>query len=257
MKRWQRETFCFAVAATCLLHAPFSLGNAKITASINIAVASNFIAPMRKLVEHYQRNSNTVIKLSIGSSGSLHAQIANGAPFQLFFSADQEKPKALIESGIAARDSKITYAIGKLRLWTIQANADPLDMLVSGSFSKMALANPSVAPYGEAADSVLKSLGLREKYINRRVIGQNIAQTFLYVESGNADLGFISASQDIGTLGSVWDVPSELYKPIKQDAVLINNRKHQKQAQEFLRFIGSEQAKSVIVEFGYSTLDNQ
>ena len=149
--------------------------------------------------------------------------IANGAPFQLFFSADQEKPKALIESGIAARDSKITYAIGKLRLWTIQANADPLDMLVSGSFSKMALANPSVAPYGEAADSVLKSLGLREKYINRRVIGQNIAQTFLYVESGNADLGFISVT-GYGTLGSVWDVPSELYKPIKQDAVLINNR---------------------------------
>ena len=121
----------------------------------------------------------------------------------------------------------------------------------------MALANPSVAPYGEAADSVLKSLGLREKYINRRVIGQNIAQTFLYVESGNADLGFISASQDIGTLGSVWDVPSELYKPIKQDAVLINNQKHQKQAQKFLSFIGSEQAKSVIVESGYSTLDSQ
>ena len=257
MKRWQRESFFFAVTATCLLHAPFSLGNAKITASINIAVASNFITPMRKLVEHYERNSNTIVKLSIGSSGSLHAQIANGAPFQLFFSADQEKPKALIESGIAARDSKITYAIGKLRLWTIQANADPLDMLVSGSFSKMALANPSVAPYGEAADAVLKSLGLREKYIKRRVIGQNIAQTFLYVESGNADLGFISASQDIGTLGSVWDIPSELYKPIKQDAVLINNQKHQKQAQKFLSFIGSEQAKSVIVESGYSTLDNQ
>ena len=130
-------------------------------------------------------------------------------------------------------------------------------MLVSGSFSKMALANPSVAPYGEAADAVLKSLGLREKYIKRRVIGQNIAQTFLYVESGNADLGFISASQDIGNQGSVWDIPSELYKPIKQDAVLIKNQKHQIQAQEFLRFIGSEKAKRTIVESGYSTLDNQ
>ena len=256
MKLWQRETFCLAVAVTCLLYVPFSLSNAKITASLNIAVASNFIAPMRKLVEQYQRDSNTIVKLSIGSSGSLHAQIANGAPFQLFFSADQEKPEALVESGIASKDSKITYAIGKLRLWTLRANADPLDMLVSGSFSKMALANPLVAPYGEAADAVLKSLGLKEKYINRRVIGQNIAQTFLYVESGNADLGFISASQDIGTQGSVWDIPSELYKPIKQDAVLINNQKHQKQAQEFLRFIGSEQAKRVIVEYGYRTLDN-
>ena len=256
MKLWQCEVFCFAVAATCLLYASFSLGNAKTTASINVAVASNFVIPMRKLVEQYQRNSNTIVKLSIGSSGSLHAQIANGAPFQLFFSADQQKPKALIGSGIAARESKITYAIGKLRLWTIQANADPLDMLVSGSFSKMALANPSVAPYGEAADAVLKSLGLREKYINRRVIGQNIAQTFLYVESGNADLGFISASQDIGTQGSVWDIPSELYSPIKQDAVLINNQKHQEKAQEFLRFIRSEPAKRVIVESGYRTLDN-
>ena len=256
MKLWQRETFCLAVAVTCLLYVPFSLSNAKITTSLNIAVASNFIAPMRKLVEQYQRDSNTIVKLSIGSSGSLHAQIANGAPFQLFFSADQEKPEALVESGIASKDSKITYAIGNLRLWTLQADADPLDMLVSGSFSKMALANPLVAPYGEAADAVLKSLGLREKYINRRVIGQNIAQTFLYVESGNADLGFISASQDIGTQGSVWDIPSELYKPIKQDAVLINNQKHQKQAQEFLMFIGSEQAKRVIVESGYRTLDN-
>ena len=100
MKRWQRESFCFAIVATCLLYAPFSLGNAENTASINIAVASNFLTPMRKLVKQYQRNSDTVIKLSIGSSGSLHAQLANGAPFQLFFSADQEKPKALIESGI-------------------------------------------------------------------------------------------------------------------------------------------------------------
>ena len=257
MNQWQREAFCFAIAAICLLKAPVSLSNTKITASINIAVASNFITPMRKLVEHYQRNSNTNVKLSIGSSGSLHAQIANGAPFQLFFSADQEKPKALIESGIASKDSKITYAIGKLRLWTIQANADPLNMLVSGSFSKIALANPMVAPYGEAADAVLRSLGFKEKYINRRVIGQNIAQTFLYIESGNADLGFISASQDIGTHGSVWDIPSKLYKPIKQDAVLIKNQKHQLQAQVFLRFIGSEQAKSLIVESGYSTLDNQ
>ena len=256
MKLWQCEAFCFAVAATCLLYASFSLGNAKTTASINVAVASNFVTPMRKLVEQYQRNSNIVVKLSIGSSGSLHAQIANGAPFQLFFSADQEKPEALIDSGMASKDSKITYAIGKLRLWTIQANADPKNMLVSGSFSKLALANPLVAPYGEAADAVLKSLGLKEKYNNRRVIGQNIAQTYFYVESGNADLGFISASQDIGSLGSFWEIPSELYKPIKQDAVLINNQKHQKQAQEFLRFIRSERAKRVIVESGYRTLDN-
>ena len=149
-----------------MLYAPFSLGKAKTTASINIAVASNFVTPMRKLIEQYQRNSNTIVKLSIGSSGSLHAQIANGAPFQLFFSADQEKPEALVKSGIASKDSKITYAIGKLRLWTLQADADPLDMLVSGSFSKMALANPLVAPYGEAADAVLKSLGLKKKYIN-------------------------------------------------------------------------------------------
>ena len=125
MRDVYKRQFCFAVAATCLLHSPFSLGNAKITASINIAVASNFITPMRKLVEQYQRDSDTIVKLSIGSSGSLHAQIANGAPFQLFFSADQEKPKALIESGIAARDSKITYAIGKLRLWTCLLYTSP------------------------------------------------------------------------------------------------------------------------------------
>ena len=161
MKRWQRETFCFAVAATCLLHAPFS-GQCKDYRFNKHRCRFKFHSPNAKACRALPAQFDTIVKLSIGSSGSLHAQIANGAPFQLFFSADQEKPKALIESGIAARDSKITYAIGKLRLWTIQANADPLDMLVSGSFSKMALANPSVAPYGEAADSVLKSLGLRE-----------------------------------------------------------------------------------------------
>ena len=224
-------------------------GNSKST--LNIAVASNFVSPMKKLIDLFAIETPTPIKLSVGSSGSLHAQIVNGAPFELFFSADQEKPSSLVAANLASKKHQHTYAIGRLVLWSSKNNIDPHELLLAGSFTKLALANPEVAPYGEAAVSVLRSLRLYEKYRGRQVQGQNIAQTYLYTSSGNAQLGFISASQNEKPRGSTWNIPSSLYQPIKQDVVLINKADNSKIAIQFLEFIKSNEAKAIIMHYGY------
>lgn len=212
---------------------------------------------MKKLIDLFAIETPTPIKLSIGSSGSLHAQIVNGAPFELFFSADQDKPSSLVLANLASKKYQYTYAIGKLVLWSPKQNIDPHQLLLAGSFDKLALANPEVAPYGTAAVSVLKTLQLYEKYRSRQVQGQNIAQTFLYTSSGNAQLGFISASQNEEPRGSTWNIPSSLYQPIKQDVVLIKKSDNSTIAIRFLEFIKSNKAKDVIMHYGYSIANDK
>ena len=218
---------------------------------LHIAVASNFLPPMKKLIELFGSKIPGSIKLSVGSSGSLHSQIVNGAPFELFFSADQEKPSSLVLANLASKKYQHTYAIGKLVLWSPKNNVDPRQMLLSGSFSKVALANPDVAPYGKAAAAVLQALQLHKRYRSRQVQGQNIAQAYLYTYSGNAQLGFISASQNQKSTGSTWEIPNLLYQPIKQDVVLIRKSENQKGALQFLEFVKSDAAKEVIMQYGY------
>ena len=225
--------------------------------TLNIAVASNFVSPMKKLIDLFAIETPTPIKLSVGSSGSLHAQIVNGAPFELFFSADQDKPSSLVLANLASKKYQYTYAIGRLVLWSPKQNIDPHQLLLAGSFKKLALANPEVAPYGTAAVSVLKTLQLYDKYRNRQVQGQNIAQTYFYTSSGNAQLGFISASQNEEPRGSTWNIPSSLYQPIKQDVVLINKSDNSKIAIRFLEFIKSSKAKDVIMHYGYSIANDK
>ena len=206
---------------------------------------------MKKLIELFESKTPGSIKLSVGSSGSLHSQIVNGAPFELFFSADQEKPSSLVLANLASKKYQHTYAIGKLVLWSPKNNVDPRQMLLSGSFSKVALANPDVAPYGKAAAAVLQALRLHKRYRSRQVQGQNIAQAYLYTYSGNAQLGFISASQNQKSTGSTWEIPNLLYQPIKQDVVLIKKSENQKGALQFLEFVKSDAAKEVIMQYGY------
>ena len=222
-----------------------------IESNLSIAAASNFILPIKELIKTYESKTTTRIKLSVGSSGSLHAQIVNGAPFQLFFSADQDKPESLISANLADETYRYTYAIGRLVLWSAQKDSQPEMVLLSGSFKKIALANPELAPYGKAAISVLENLGLNEQYANRQVQGQNIAQTYLYTLSGNAQLGFIAASQNQTKIGAAWDIPKDLYQPIKQDVVLINKYRRSQPALGFLKFVKSDRAKSIILKYGY------
>lgn len=229
---------------------------------IRVAVASNFAAAMNEIVNEFEQTSGHTVHLSFGSSGKFFAQLKHGAPFHLFFSADQVKPLALEQEGLAVAGSRFTYALGALVLWsrTLELSDKGVNILRSGEFNKLALANPRLAPYGVAAEEVLTNLQLREITKPKWVQGENIAQTWQFVHSGNAELGFVAMSQIVyqeNDVGFVWMVPSNLYNPIRQDAVLLRTGESSRAARELLDFVRSEQAKKIIEAYGYTTITEQ
>ena len=225
---------------------------------VTVAVASNFTAAMTAIADAYHEKTGRQVSLAFGSSGKLFAQIAHGAPFHLFFSADQSKPRALVRQGLAVGDTEFTYATGALALWSADPGRidDQGKILDTGNFEKLAFANPRLAPYGEAALEVLKARHLVDTTRSKWVQGENIAQTYQFVSSGNADIGFVALSQVMKngrfTHGSGWVVPSSLYAPINQDAVLLKLGEQSKLARSFLAFTHSEAAHRIIRSFGYS-----
>ncbi len=227
---------------------------------INVAVASNFKPVMNDLVAHFQQQSGHRVKLSFGSSGKIFAQIKYGAPFYIFFSADQAKPIALEQEGLIEPNSRFTYAIGTLALWSTKKNfvTEELLRLKSGDFNKLAMANPKLAPYGAAAVEVLDHLSLTASTQPKWVQGENIAQTYQFVSTGNADLGFVALSQIIdkghSNSGSIWIVPEAFHQPIRQDVVLLKRGKNSRAAAELLQFMRSGEAKKIIEAYGYKTL---
>lgn len=230
------------------------------TASANqatIAIASNFSAPAKAIVKAYESESGYKVQLVTGSSGVLYAQIKSGAPFHAFLSADTIKPSALIEDGLAESGSLFTYVTGTLVLWSATAGMvnQGGQVLEKGKFSHLALANPKLAPYGSAAEQVLKHLGHYESLQAKLVQGANIAQAFQFVQSGNAELGFVSFSQVVALKpqkhGYFWVVPADFYEPIQQGAVLLDKGKNNKSAIGFLRFLRSEQAQKIMRDYGY------
>lgn len=224
---------------------------------ITIAVASNFTAAMREIVARFEQQTGHRVKVSYGSSGKLFAQVQHGAPFQAFFSADQAKPIALEKAGLVVPGSRFTYAFGGLVLWSSQPELvdEEAHVLKQGNFNKLALANPKLAPYGSAAIDVLKKMDLLEVTRGQWVQGENISQTYQFVASGNADLGFVALSQVTrqGAIseGSYWVVPAELYHPIRQDAVLLNKGKNSAATQALLRFVQGGIAAGIIKHYGY------
>jgi molybdate transport system substrate-binding protein len=227
------------------------------TEEITVAVASNFTAPMKAIVAGFEKSSGHKVKLSFGSSGKFYAQIKNGAPFQVFFSADQAKPKALEQDGLAVPESRVTYAIGILALWSAKPGSIDGDatILKQGNFNKLALANPKLAPYGTAAVDVLENLKLKKVTQAKWVQGENIAQTYQFVRTGNADIGFVALSQIIDKdrvqRGSAWVVPNHLHRPILQDAVLLRSGESSQAAQQLLRFAQGKKAREIIESHGY------
>jgi len=230
-------------------------------ASTIVAVAANFTEPMNEIAEAFEKATGHSARLSFGSSGKFVAQIENGAPFEVFLSADAEKPEKLEKNKMAVPGSRFTYAIGKLVLWS--AKPDYVDdqgrILETGGFKHLALADPKLAPYGEAAIEVLKNKGLLEKIKPLFVLGENISQTYQFVSTGNAELGFIALSQVIegGKIakGSGWIVPEELYAPIRQDAVLLAKGSDNPAAAALIQFLKSADARAIIQKYGYSLAD--
>lgn len=225
--------------------------------TVTVAVASNFAEPMRAIAAQFERASGHKLHLAFGSSGKLHAQIVNGAPYHLFFSADQQTVDALQTHGSVEQGSRFTYAVGALALWSPEPGYvdEQGRVLKDRQFGRLAIANPRVAPYGQAALQVLEQLGLAEASRPQRVQGENVAQVYQFVASGNADLGFLALSQIYrdGRLvrGSAWRVPGDLHSPIKQDAVLLKHGANSTAARQLLSFMRSDQAVALIESFGY------
>lgn len=225
---------------------------------ITIAVAANFAAPMEVLGQKFEQDTGHKVRLAVGSSGKFFAQIQHGAPFQAFFSADQAKPAQLERDGFTLPGSRFTYARGRLALWS--ADPDTVDVtgniLMHGAYRKLAIANPQLAPYGAAAVDTLKSLGLISSASKSLVRGENIAQAFQFVASGNAELGLVALSQimrngEIGE-GSAWLVPETLYSPILQDAVILESGRNSDTLAAFWQFVQSKPAQRIIESYGYA-----
>ena len=221
---------------------------------LRVAVASNFRPAMLQLAERFEEDSGRELTLIFGSTGKHYAQIVNGAPFDAFLAADAERPLRLEREGHALPGNRFTYAVGRLVLWSPSADLvdDKGGVLRSDRFRHLAIANPLLAPYGAAAREVLLALGLWEALQARLVRGENIAQAYQFVASGNAELGFVAGAQLVtrGTVaaGSSWEPPAALYAPIEQQAVLLSDSPA---AHAFAAFLQSEEARALIRAAGY------
>ena len=221
-----------------------------------IAVAANFSAPVKRIAEAFERASGHKATLVTGATGKFYAQIVNGAPFDVLLAADDETTAKLEKEGHAT-GARFTYAIGRLVLWSATPGLVDVDgaVLKRGTFRHIAVANPRLAPYGQAAMEALATLGLAEALRPRFVLGENIAQTHQFVASGNAELGFVALAQvtkdgRIGE-GSGWIVPAQLHQPIRQDAVLLANGKEKPAAAALLQYLANEKSKAIIKSYGY------
>ena len=219
----------------------------------NVAVAANFTEPAKEIAALFHQATGNDAVLSFGASGPLYAQIANDAPFQVFLSADVERPKAAIKQGYAVPGSLFTYAIGKLVLWSKAIDVTKGDeVLKAGAFSKVAIANPAAAPYGTAAIETMKALGIYDALKPKIVEGNSIAQAFQFVDTRNAEVGFVALSQLFNmTGGTRWAVPPNLYAPIRQDAVLLKKGESDGPSKAFLEFLKGPAARAIIEKFGY------
>jgi molybdate transport system substrate-binding protein len=223
-----------------------------------VAVAANFSEVVERLEADFERDSGHRLTFVAGSTGKLYAQIAHGAPFDVFLSADQERPERLEKERLAVAGSRFTYAVGRLTLWSAEpgrVGGDGAATLRRGEFRRLAIANPALAPYGAAAKETLEKLGLWERFADRIVMGETIGQAHALVASGNAELGFVALSSVLSprqeTKGSRWDVPPRLHAPIRQDAVLLTRGAGNPAARGFLELLRSEKAKAVIESYGY------
>lgn len=225
---------------------------------VTAAVASNFLNPFKRLVSNFQKQSGHTVIIVSGSTGKLYAQIIHGAPFDIFLAADSERPRLLEKDGQAVAATRFTYARGKIVLWSAdpkRITADGKTVLRRKNFRHLALANPKTAPYGRAAFNALQRLNLWESLSPLIVRGENISQTFQFVATGNAEVGFVALSQVLDPRlkikGSRWQVPEHLYDPIDQDAVLLSNGQTNPAAQALWKFLQSEPARKIIQSYGY------
>ena len=227
-------------------------------ADIHVAVAANFAAPMQKIAKSFEQTSGHKVLLSFGSTGNLYAQIKNGAPFQMFLSADDETPAKLEQEGLGVAATRFVYATGKLVLWSSQPNLvdDQGNILKTQRFQHLAIANPKLAPYGAAAVEALSKLGVLQEVKPKFVQGENIAQTYQFVASGNGTFGFRGAFTSHGggqnsQWFSAWVVPAHLHAPLRQEAIVLQKGKDNAAVGALFNHLRSDNAKQVMRAYGY------
>ena len=223
---------------------------------VQVAVAANFSAPMQQIAADFEKDTGHKAALSFGSTGKFYAQISNGAPFEVFLSADDETPARLEKEQLAVAGTRFTYAIGKLVLWSAKEGyVDAKGEVLKGDFKHLALANPKTAPYGAAAMEVLQKLKLQESLQSRIVMGENISQAYQFVITSNAELGFVALSQVYKdgkiTSGSAWIVPANLYSPIRQDAAILSKGGKNPVAAALVDYLKTEKVRALIKSYGY------
>jgi molybdate transport system substrate-binding protein len=224
---------------------------------VSAAVASNFSAPMRQIAALFRKESGHNVKLSFGSTGIFYAQIREGAPFDVFIAADTATPQRLEDEGLAVTGSRFVYALGQLVLWSAQPGYVDAHGVVlrNGRYKKLGIADPKLAPYGQAAKQMLDALKLWHIVKSKLVIGENITQAWQFAATGNSELAFVALSQIMRdgkvSEGSYWIVPAHLYNPIRQSAELLTVAKDNDAARAFLAFLGSEKAAAVMRSYGY------
>ena len=238
-----------AVGLACFGRLPAAAGE------IKLAVASNFLKPIRAIAKTFKSETGTAVRISAGSTGKLYAQIKKGAPFDVFLAANAREPARLETEGDAVEGTRFAYALGRLVLWTHRPGLDPKQLLLDGSYEHIALANPKLAPYGQAAVQVLEKLGVYKAARQGFITGENVAQAHQFAKVGNVELAFISYSQVVlateADRGSSWLVPSGHHAKISQQAVLLKAGEDNQAAADFLAFLKSEPIRKLIVDFGY------
>ncbi len=249
-----KRTVLLSAALVAAVHALFAAAPA-VAAEIRVAVAANFVEPVKEIGALFTKATGHQAVFSSGATGQLYTQITQDAPFEVFLAADQATPQQAIDEGFAVAGTRFTYATGRLALFS----KDPALVkgeaaLTEGRFAKLAIANPATAPYGAAAVEAMKALGVHDALAPKLVQGNNSAQTYQFVETGNAELGFVALSQIVRhTEGSRWLVPDRLHSPIAQDAVLLQRGADSAAARTFLAFLKGPEARVIVERFGYGT----
>ena len=245
------------ISRTVITLALLLFGQASWSATVLVAVAANFSKPMTEIVSQFEKATGHSAKLSFGSSGKFVSHLENGGPFEVLLSADEKGPEKLEQAGLTVPNSRFVYALGKLVLWSATPNFvdDKGKILMTSNFKHLALADPKVAPYGAAAIDVLKKMKLFEKLQPMFVQGENIAQTYQFISTANAELGFLALSQVIknGKIvgGSSWIIPDNLHAPIRQGAVLMKKGAENPAARALINYLKSIPALAIINKYGY------
>ena len=260
----RRTVFVYLFAATlafCFLTSSYlsaqQTGNSR---ELLVAAAADLSSALQDIADRYQKQTGVTLKLSFGASGALTQQIQNGAPFDLFFSADMDYPRRLIAAGDAESASLYEYAIGKLVIWVpsnslLDLNQKGMSALLDPSVKKIAIANPEHAPYGRAAVAALKHAGLYDRVSDRLVLGENVSQAAQFAESGNAQAGLVAlahaAAPSMRGKGKYWIVPAEDYPPLAQGVVIVSHSQHKQEAAGFLAYMKSKEIQELLRKYGF------